>query len=290
MSVIIPNLNHGRFLNKTIESILDQTYRNFELLIIDNGSTDNSLEIINKFARLNDKVCCINNVHSCGVSSSRNIGLKLSKGEFIAFCDADDVWLPLKLERQLSEYYYMPYPVVIHTDAYLIDEEGIELGYKFSQAHLHNSKHSGNIFHDLCIRNFINTSSILINRNSLSNKDLFKTDYKYFEDWLFWLSISKNTQFHYIDEPLLEVRVHSKSTNKDFKGYAEHRIRACRDILSLYPKIPNKIKSSLYYDIAYQSSFLSQRDASLDSLELSLRNNFLNIKAAFRYLQYTFFR
>ena len=98
ISVIIPNYNYARYLDQAIESVLVQSYENIELIVVNNGSTDNSLEVLEKYG---DKIRLINQPN-LGQSGARNSGLSLSSGEFIAFLDADDFWEPNKLEMQIS--------------------------------------------------------------------------------------------------------------------------------------------------------------------------------------------
>lgn len=99
VSVVIPNYNYGRFLSETIDSVLTQTYPNMEIIVVDDGSTDDSLEIL---AAYKEKGITVIQQTNRGVGAARNIGAAKSKGEFIAFLDADDIWLPTKIERQLK--------------------------------------------------------------------------------------------------------------------------------------------------------------------------------------------
>lgn len=98
VSVVVPNYNYEKYIAKTIESVLAQTYRNIELIVVDDGSKDNSLNILKRFG---DKVTVIEQKNQ-GVSLARNNGVSISNGDYIAFLDADDIWLPEKLERQMQ--------------------------------------------------------------------------------------------------------------------------------------------------------------------------------------------
>lgn len=105
VSVVIPFLNAGRFIDETIQSVFAQTYKNWELILIDDGSQDNSKNIAKKYASLyTDKVYYLEheNHTNKGTSASRNLGIKNSKGEYVATLDADDIWIPEKLEQQVS--------------------------------------------------------------------------------------------------------------------------------------------------------------------------------------------
>lgn len=98
VSVIIPAYNSAKFAAKAVESVLAQTYQNYELIVIDDGSTDNTKEVLNRFAGRVNYIFQENR----GPSAARNMGIKVAQGEYICFLDADDTWLPMKLEVQLA--------------------------------------------------------------------------------------------------------------------------------------------------------------------------------------------
>lgn len=99
VSVIIPNYNYGRFLSEAIESVLAQTYSCREIIVVDDGSTDNSLEVLVRYEKNGVKVIRQKN---CGVGAARNVGVRASSGDLVAFLDADDFWMPQKIEKQIE--------------------------------------------------------------------------------------------------------------------------------------------------------------------------------------------
>jgi glycosyltransferase involved in cell wall biosynthesis len=99
ISVIIPNYNYGRFIGEAVESVLAQTFPVFEIVVVDDGSTDDSLEILSRYEKDGVKVVRQQN---CGVGAARNSGVEHSSGELVAFLDADDLWLPQKIEKQME--------------------------------------------------------------------------------------------------------------------------------------------------------------------------------------------
>lgn len=102
VSVIMPVFNSSRFLREAIESVLAQTYTNWELLVVDDASTDNSIEIANKYANADSRIRILHNYNHIKMPSApRNVGVQAAKGRFIAFLDSDDIWFPQKLEQQL---------------------------------------------------------------------------------------------------------------------------------------------------------------------------------------------
>lgn len=101
VSVIMPVFNAGKYVEEAIESVLNQTYKNFEFICVNDHSTDNSLSILESFG---DKIKVINNKNNCGTAESRNNGIRIANGEFLAFIDNDDVWEKNKLEIQINQF------------------------------------------------------------------------------------------------------------------------------------------------------------------------------------------
>jgi len=102
ISVIMPVYNRAEFIGEAIQSILSQTYKNFELIIIDDASTDNTLKVISEFTDDDDRILLLKNKKNEGVAATRNRGIEIAKGEFIAFMDSDDISLPQRFEKQVK--------------------------------------------------------------------------------------------------------------------------------------------------------------------------------------------
>ncbi|SEH64548.1 Glycosyl transferase family 2 [Ruminococcus flavefaciens] len=126
VSIIMPSYNTGKYIADTIESVLAQTYKNWELIIVDDCSTDDTNEVVNKF-KYDDRIKYLKNDHNSGAAVSRNKALREAKGKWIAFLDSDDLWLPHKLMWQLKfmkkhDYHFS------YTNYCEIDEDGVETG------------------------------------------------------------------------------------------------------------------------------------------------------------------
>lgn len=127
ISVIMPVYNRENYVAKAIESVLNQTYRNFEFIIIDDGSTDSSVNIIENYAEQDDRIKLTCNKENKGIYFSRNLGNSLSKGEFIAVMDSDDICLPARFEKQLEYFVSHPNIDVLGTQSVEIDHNGNRL-------------------------------------------------------------------------------------------------------------------------------------------------------------------
>lgn len=124
VSIIMPMYNSAKFVAESIESVISQTYKNWELIIVDDGSTDGSLEIVNNYAYRDKRIKLINNPTHIGMPSApRNFGIHHAKGDYIAFLDSDDIWLKTKLEQQIK-LFNNNNTVAVFSDYEKIDENG----------------------------------------------------------------------------------------------------------------------------------------------------------------------
>lgn len=213
ISIITPIFNGEKYILETIQSVLSQTYQNWEMIIVDNKSTDNSMEII--------KTICDNRIriisleyNSGGPARPRNIGLDNAKGEYIAFLDADDVWLPQKLEKQMSFLQQNNDVDICHTLSNVIDENSIGKGQ------VRKSKLQGilnfllNKKDVLYYTNYININSVLM---KIDKKLKFDEDKNLIalEDWKYWIdnqNIGKTIKC--LNKVLLNYRVHDNSISQ----------------------------------------------------------------------------
>ncbi|MEN4044810.1 glycosyltransferase family 2 protein [Sulfurimonas sp. NWX367] len=211
ISVIIPIYNAENYLDETIQSVLKQTYEVFELLLINHNSTDKSVSIIEEYQQQDKRIKVVNlNMNKGGPAYPRNEGLKIAKGEYIAFLDSDDVWLPEKLEKQLA-FLQNNHADVVHTLAYEIDEKS-ELQGNFDNQKLVNFLKTvismKNIIYYI---NYINLNSVLLKKSALVNfeeeKNLIAV-----EDWQLWIKLIRNEKkIVLLKEKLLNYRVHNAS-------------------------------------------------------------------------------
>ncbi|WP_242295372.1 glycosyltransferase [Bacillus cereus group sp. BfR-BA-01516] len=203
ISVIMLVYNAAPFLKDSICSILNQTEKDFELIIINDGSTDDSEEIINSF---NDARIVYYKQENKGISSARNKGLEVSKGEFIAFQDADDISLPIRLEN-LKEKFVIPDIGIVHSDILIINEKDNAMGYW----------HAYNIERTKALRFFIkmgmpmNGPSIMVRKEAFYGLK-YDESLSIGEDNNMICKIMDNWEAYYIPEPLYLYRRHTTNT------------------------------------------------------------------------------
>ena len=216
VTVITPLFNAQDFIGETIESVLDQTYQNWEMIIVDDCSTDNSRDIVKKYEAKESRIKLIElEKNFGGPARPRNVGLDISKGDYLAFLDADDVWLKNKLQVQINEMLVNNLDFT-STDSKFIDDNSIDTII---------NKHKIIIFFkkikrkatlsDVIKGSFISTSSAIVSKNFISKFDENK-DFIGVEDMYLWMKIlnKKNVRYKYIRDKLIKYRVSSASLSE----------------------------------------------------------------------------
>lgn len=223
VSVVMPNYNGERFVSEAINTVLSQTYSNIELIVVDDCSTDNSPEIIENIARADSRVHFIRNTSNCGVSKTRNNGIQLAKGHYIAFLDNDDLWEKDKVERQLllaSKGY-----LIVYCSYDFIDEKGELIKKPFIVPPTTN-------FHKMLSSSVISCSSAFIDAELLK-EHLFRTDF-YHEDYLLWMELLKVVEEAAGDQKvLMHYRQVSGSRSSSKGQVAKERWKIYRKALKL---------------------------------------------------------
>ena len=235
VSVIMPCFNHARFLPAAIESVLAQSHAELELIVTDDCSRDDSWTVMQEYARRDTRVRLVRHAANGGLPKSRNDAMAVSRGEFLAFCDSDDVWNPDKLAVQLALLAQHPDCDMTYCDTDIIDEHGRPTGRTFSERFPLPDEFSGLLFESLVLRNFINVQSAMIRRRCLETTSGFDEDLGVLEDWWFWIQLSRRHRFLYTSDRLARYRVHSGSSAVAMsRRYPVNRVRIWRRLLQRY--------------------------------------------------------
>ena len=204
VSVIIPTHNHAQFLSEAIESVLAQSYLNIELIVVNDGSADHTKEVVKRYG---SKLIYIYQ-RNRGLSAARNTGIKASRGGFLAFLDADDIWLPSKIEDQMKAIVNLKSVGLITCGNYQINEEG---GIK-SQIVREKHPNKADLTKNLLFKNFVSGgSNALVRRECFEKVGLFDEKLRSAEDWDMWFRINKYYEIKCVNKPLVKVRVVSNS-------------------------------------------------------------------------------
>ncbi len=244
VSVIIPTHNFAEYISESIDSVLAQTYRGFEIIIVDDGSTDNTKEVVEKWGQ-SDKVRYFYQENK-GPGAARNRGIKESKGDYIAFLDADDLWLPEKLKKQMDKFNQSPELGFIHTDYVLFNENGTMQNRKFGIKSKKNL--SGHIFPYLLRECFVRTSTVMLRKECFEKIGFFEEAYLS-EDYDFLLRLSKEYQAGYVDETMAKCREHIKQAHLNIEKTYESVENVINKTLKRFPELENdrEIRTSLNY-------------------------------------------
>jgi glycosyltransferase involved in cell wall biosynthesis len=198
VSVVVASYNYGRFLAGALDSALGQTLRDLEVIVVDDGSTDETAEVVKPY--LSDPRVRYQRTDHVGQSAAKNTGIRMARARLIAFLDADDLWLPEKLEKQLTLLSAEPTLGVIYSRRLLIDEQGRALEY--DQPVLHR----GRVMDAMFRANFVCFSSALVHRRVLKHVGLFDESLTLAIDYDLWLRVAARYRFDYVDEPLVKYR------------------------------------------------------------------------------------
>jgi len=201
VSVIIPTYNRARLLAEAINSVINQTFQDFEIIVADGSSTDNTKEVALGFG---SKVKYFNEEHTGLPASGRNLGLRNASGDLIAFLDSDDAWLPEKLEKQVQYLQTRPQYHIVYSNAWMVDSAG-KRKHLFVKPGMFKD---GNIFRDLIKLNFVTILTVLMRKEVFQKIGFFREDPSVLEDYEYWLRAAQHFEFGFIDEPLALYKDH----------------------------------------------------------------------------------
>ena len=210
VSVIVPTHNRVGLLAEAVHSVLAQTFADFEVIIVDDGSTDRTAD---RVAGIGDPRVQYHYQVNAGPSRARNAGIALARGEFVAFLDDDDSWLPEKLERQMDVLTARPHVDVVYCGFTFVGAEGEELAIDY-----HRPASRGSLYVDLMFENVItgSASAALLRKSCFTDVGLFDDALLAWEDQDLWRRLAlAGKVFLYLDEKLVRIRWHASNIQKD---------------------------------------------------------------------------
>lgn len=270
ISVIIPTFNRAQTVCRAIDSVVNQTFAPIEVIVVDDGSTDNTKQVLSQ--RYGKTICLLINEHNQGVSAARNVAIHYSTGDWIAFLDSDDEWLPKKLARQIEQLQSCG-SIFCHTNEIWI-RDGVRVN-----AMKKHTKQGGNIFHrcvDMCV---ISPSSAMIKKAALLEYGGFDESLPACEDYDLWLRLTSNIEVSYIDEPLLiKFGGHEDQLSRKYWGMDRFRVHSLSNLLSngtLNTQQETLVRKSLAKKLAIlQKGAIKHRNSELLNYCSELRSKF----------------
>lgn len=221
VSIITPTHNSSRYIEHTIQGIINQTYEDWELIITDDGSTDETLNIVKHYASNDNRIKLYTFKKSLGPAKARNNSIQMARGRYIAFCDSDDIWYAQKLKKQID--------LMIDTNSYftfssynIINENGNIVGRKNVPKSINYKK--------LLRYNYIGCLTAIYDRHNLGT--LYMPLIKKRQDYGLWLNIAKKLPVVIgVQEPLAEYRIHANSISKNKITLLKYNYKIYKDVL-----------------------------------------------------------
>jgi len=245
VSIVTPSYNCSKYISQTIESVLNQSYKNWEMIIVDDCSTDNSIEIIERIIGDNSKIKLIKLGVNVGSAQARNAALKVANGRFIAFLDSDDIWYSDKLEKQVLFMLEKVAPISF-TSYELIDENGVSKNHTIHSVEKLTQT-------DYLKNTIIGFSTSMID-TSIVGDSFRMRDIRLSEDASLWITLLDNGFIAYgFDTVLTKYRVHSKSISAN-------KLKSAKQVWNLYFNLHRLgFLKSMYYFYFYVFNAIKKR-------------------------------
>lgn len=280
ISIIMPAYNAEKFIRESIESVLSQTYQNWELLIVNDASTDNTIKIVQTYLA-DPRIRVINLNENGGLAHARNAGIEKAAGKYITFLDSDDLWTPDKLARQVEYHKQHPEIPISHTRYIMFNEKGeikrslrIRLRPSFT-------KH-GLLYKRLLSENIIGVLTVMIQSSVIKSVGGFDDNLRSAEDYDLWLRLSKkNIPFGYLKKSLAKYRVHINSLSRSISKFKKERKKL---LVKHVGNIPDRNRNSriawgnYYHHFAFEYKNTGNRTLAYKYFCKSFRINFRSIK------------
>ncbi|AEC51970.1 glycosyl transferase [Pyrococcus sp. NA2] len=216
VSVIIPTHNRAKLLKRAIISVLNQTFEDFEIIVVDDASSDNTPKIIESIK--DSRIRYIRLEKNSGAPTARNIGIKKARGKFIALLDDDDEWLPRKLEVQVKKFNELEKKFgIVYGGFYYVSQQNEKIIGK------RLPRFRGNVYGELLKENFIGSPTVLIRRECFKKAGLFDPNLPSSQDWDMWVRIARYYYFDYVNEIVAKYYVHGHQISFNLNKYIPGR-------------------------------------------------------------------
>lgn len=237
VSIITASYNYQDYIKETIESVLNQTFQDWEMIIVDDGSNDNSIDVIKSYCKKDSRVKLYTHEGNInrGLSETIQLGLSKAKGSWVAFLESDDIWEPNCLEEKFKVVKQNPNVEFVYSDLEMFgDSEQIELNNKLFYNKLCTKAKSGkqekDFSHLFLYHNWICTFSIVMCKKALFETCNFNSPLKAALDYYLWTQIAQKCKFYYIDKKLTRWRIHANSYIHNRTNYDSSETQFYKDI------------------------------------------------------------
>jgi glycosyltransferase involved in cell wall biosynthesis len=234
ISVVIPTYNRQDLVIEALQSVLAQAFSDMEIIVVDDGSEDQTEE---KLQLYRDHIVYVKQANQ-GVAAARNTGIRQAHGEWICFLDSDDLWLPEKLQVQLQFADRHPEYALIATEIQGMDATGQPVGARKADNY---TIHNGRVAEHLLFGNWIQTSTVMVRRAALETTGVFDEDVGQFgEDWLLWMRVAAQFPIYFLPQPLVCYRFHAERLSTRQSKQQFRSLMLCIEKLSALPLFQQK--------------------------------------------------
>ena len=253
VSVVIPNYNYGRFLEETLRSVLAQTFEDYEVFVIDDGSTDESRGIVEKIRPGFKGRLQYFYQDRRGLSESRNVGIERSRGRFISFLDADDVWLPNALKELTCALENSGAGAVYSNTEFFDDKTGAILGTNFNGS-TGKLPRNGECLDALFLQgSFMPIMTTMVKRDVFEKIGLFDVSLRVGEDYDFWLRVAAHYPIGYVNRILCRVRRHGSNLTFQSLKHARAQVKILKKTLRAMPSLKNRLGEAVIHKRFYKA-------------------------------------
>ena len=241
VSVIIPVYNAEKYISDAIESVIAQTYKNWEIVAVNDGSIDRSPEILKDYEdQYPNKIRVIHQPNS-GLSMARNIAISAANGEYIAFLDADDLWLPEKTEEQVHLLDINSDIGLVYTDVYELQNKKL----KKKRRIIGGKMFRGNVFNSLFYFNFIPVLSVMVRKSVLDDRGIFNPKFYGTQDYDLWMRIVEKYQIDFVDSQLAIYRIHEQNMSTNVEKMMQEDIELMERWVEKKPYLSSSFKYNI---------------------------------------------
>jgi len=255
VSVVVPALNSARFIGRTLQSIASQSHRRIEIIVVDDGSVDDTQRIVSSYARNDARIRLFRRDHG-GAPAARNFGVSQARGAFLAPCDSDDLWHPEKIALQLAALCSSPAAVgVAYCWSVGIDEEDAVIMPDWAR-----STDEGNVLHAMIANSLPGSgSSPLIRRSCFEAAGGYPEDVPNADEWQLYIALAGICEFALVRRHLVGYRFRRGQISSDVAGMADSLARTTKWIVAKWPDMPPKVLKRRQYIVNCYLAFLSAR-------------------------------
>lgn len=287
VSVIIPTYNCEKYIVEAVGSVLKQTYQDFEVIVVDDGSTDNTKNVLTPYS---DRITYIYQANA-GPAAARNVGIINSKGKYIAFLDADDVWNEKKLQIQVDCFKKDPRIDLVCSDSERFSDGGVLSGTKLGKIRVPKEL----TFEKLLYQNYIQTLTVMVRRECLEKVGCFdeSKDLSYVEDYDLWLRVARSYKIEYLDQPLARYRFQPQNRSSNVIKIRQAVLvmldKMCNkwpEISKQYKNVIQRSKSNLFFEMGYDCFSRNELRDSRRYFLAALNYDKLHF-VSFKYLAFT---